>query len=289
MSDYFGALMNLSGLGGRARAAIAPAHGAAAGGDIVESESVRVAPAAPAAQPHVAEPAPLPIAKGAAPENAAIKSAAIESAAAANVGARLAMPADATADSQPAQRAVAGPVTELAPAAALAAPMAAEPQAIVRAALKWVAGDPHTIADRREIAQQVIGAPRAPAAATTTRMSQPGTVAIEKTEIVGIDAAPRMQVAPRDPGADLATEAIRAPAQNVTPAARIVAGEPAAPGRVAPATVADEIVEISIGAISVRVDAPVLQALPAPPRPARIPSERPAAVSALSRRALRRF
>ena len=54
MSDYFGALMNLSGLGDRARGPVAPANAPDAGGDIVESEVVReaVATPAPAAQPY---------------------------------------------------------------------------------------------------------------------------------------------------------------------------------------------------------------------------------------------
>ena len=294
MSDYFGALINLSGLG--ARAPMAPAPAVQAGGDIVESETVReaIAPATPAARPRVLEPPTLPIANGAAREGAAP-----ERVAAGNAVGRPAMPADSM-EPQPAQRTAAEPMTELAPAAVVT-PIAAEPHhAIVRAALQWVAGDPHAIADRRGIEeQQEIVAPRAAAAAITTPISQPTTASrrgqgarptIEDVEIVGIGTAPRMQVAQRDPAADLETEVIREAAQqNVTPAARIVAAEAAASGRVAPALVADEIVEISIGAISVRVDAPVLQASAAPQTPARIPLERPAAVSALSRRALRRF
>jgi len=289
MSDYFGALMNLSGLGEQGRAPIAPAHAAQAGGDIAESETVREA-VAPAAQPRVPEPG-LPIANSAALERAA-----------AGIAESLPLPADAMAEPQPAPRAATQPMTALTPAAAVAAPMAAEPHhAVVRAALEWVADDPHNVADRRGIAkEQEIIAPHAPAAATTTRMSQPGTAvsarvqparpAIEEVEIVGIGAAPRMQVAQHGPAADRETEATRTRAQqNVAPAARIVAGEAAASGRAAPAIVADETVEISIGAISVRVDAPVLQASAAPPTPARVASERPAAVSALSRRALRRF
>jgi hypothetical protein len=89
--------------------------------------------------------------------------------------------------------------------------------------------------------------------------------------------------------ADAETATTRASGQaNAAPPARIIGTAPAVSGRVAP-TVADETVEISIGAIHVRVDAPVPQALAAPAPAARLPSARSVAGSALSRRALRRF
>jgi hypothetical protein len=98
--------------------------------------------------------------------------------------------------------------------------------------------------------------------------------------------APPMQAAYRLPVTAVETATRASAPVNAAPPARIVATEPAASGRVAP--VADETVEIAIGAIHVRVDAPVLQASAAPAAPARMPSERSAS-SALSRRALRRF
>jgi hypothetical protein len=289
MSDYFGALMNLSGLGGSARAPVAPGNAPDAGGDIVESEVVREAAATmPAAEQSGPAPVVPPIASRAAPERAAPESAAEP----------VAVPAPVAADFPAAQPAAAPRIIATVPAPTAAAPIAAAPHhAIVRAALEWVASDPHAIADRRDIAQEedIVALP-APADATTG-LSRPGSAAsarersaspgIEEAEIVEVDTAPPTQAAHRLPVAavETATRSASAPA-NAAPSARIV-GEPAASGRVAPA--ADETVEISIGAIHVRVDAPVLQAAAAPAAPARMSSERSTASSALSRRALRRF
>jgi hypothetical protein len=304
MSDYFGALMNLSGLGDRARGPVAPANAPDAGGDIVESEVVReaVATPAPGAEQHGPASMALPIAGSAAAESAAAESAATESAAAESAAGHLPMLAPAAADLRPAEPAPARRITstEVAPATANAVPMAAEPRhAVIRAALEWVASDPHNIADRRDIAEaQDIVAVSAPAAAKITGMSRPSTVAsaraqpasptIEEVEIVGIGTAPRMEIPHRLLVADVETATTRTSSQTIAvPSARIVGTGPTASGRVAPVTVADETVEISIGAIHVRVDAPVPQA-PSAPAP-RMPSERSAASSALSRRALRRF
>ena len=199
------------------------------------------------------------------------------------------------------------PATAVAPASAVAAPMAAEPHhAIVRAALEWVASDPHTIVDRRGIAEeQDIVAVSAPADARMTGMPRPGSASsareqltsptIEEAEIVKVGTAPRMEVSHRLLVANVEPATTRASSQaNAAPSVRIVGTQPAASGRVAPMTAADEIVEISIGAIHVRVDAPVPQAPSAPAPSARMssertPSGRSVASSALSRRALRRF
>jgi hypothetical protein len=287
MSDYFGTLMNLCGAGARARGPSAQANAPNAGGDIVQTEVVREAVAAPAssAAPHRPPSVTLPITSSAPAESAA---------------GHLPMPAPAALQST--ELAPAGRMTGDPPATAVAAPMAAEPHhAIVRAALEWVAGDPHNNVDRRDIGeQQDIVAVPAPADARTTGMPRPGSASsareqlapptTEKAAIVGVGTGPQMEVPQRLLVADVETAITRAsPQASAAPAARIVGAGPAASGRVAPVTAADEIVEISIGAIHVRVDAPVPQVPAAPAPSARKPSARSAASSALSRRALRRF
>ena len=168
MSDYFGALMNLSGLGGGVRGPVAPANAPDAGGDIVESEVVREAVAAmPAAQPPGPMPMAPPIIGRGAPERAAPESAAEH----------LPLSAPAAADFSPAQR-TAARITSTAPgaAAAVAAPITAEPHhAVVRAALEWVASDPHNGADRRDITEEYdIVAVSASADARIAGRSRPG-------------------------------------------------------------------------------------------------------------------
>lgn len=289
MSDYFGALMNLSGLGGGARGQVAPANAPDAGGDIVESEVVREAVAAmPAAEPPGPARAAPPIIGRAASERASLESAAEH----------VPLSAQSAADFSPAQE-TAARITSTAPGAAVATPITAEPHhAIVRAALEWVASDPYNIADRRDITEEhdivavsasadarMAGRSR-PGAASSAR-EQPASPTIGQAEVVGIGKTPRMEVWHRLPAPDVEAAPPRASAPaSAAPSSRIVT-EPAVFGRVAP--VADETVEISIGAIHVRVDAPVPQVPAAPAPAAHMPSAGSAAGSALSRRALRRF
>lgn len=146
-------------------------------------------------------------------------------------------------------------------------------QAMVRAAMRWVAAD--------AVAQQV-SAPIADAQA-------------HQVEGASVDATPRVQKHEVDlPSQRVGhTEAAARPALP-DPAARAVTTTPAmiptAP--VSPPVARDEIFEVSIGAIHVRVDAPAVQTVPAPQAPPAGPSRASAARpqrSALSRRALRRI
>ena len=289
MSDYFGALMNLSGLGGGARGLVAPANAPDAGGDIEESEVEAVA-AMPAAEPPGPARAAPPIIGRAGSERASPESGAEH----------VPLSAQAAADFSPAQGTAARTISTVpGAAAAVAAPIIAEPHhAIVRAVLEWVASDPYDIADRRDITEEhdivamsasadarMAGRSR-PGAASSAR-EQPASPTIGEAEVAGIGKTPRMEVSHRLLAADVEAAPPHASARaSAAPSSRIVT-EPAVFGRVAP--VADETVEISIGAIHVRVDAPVPQAPAAPAPAAHMPSAGSAAGSALSRRALRRF
>ncbi len=165
------------------------------------------------------------------------------------------------------------------PAAARAETMTADEapdlgQAMVRAAMRWVAAD--------AVAQQV-GASVAHAPAHTREVIAPREV----------DATPRRQRL----GDDLPSQRIGhteaasvVPDATARPATTTPAMIPVAP--LSPAPVArNEIVEVSIGAIHVRVDAPAVQAVQSPQAPPAAPRATVARPqrSALSRRALRRI
>lgn len=148
--------------------------------------------------------------------------------------------------------------------------------AMVRAAMRWVAAD---------AAAQQIGAPVAETQThhreVLTDREVDVTSGVQKVE----DALPFHRVSHTENPAPLAS-----PAPTTRPVNTTLAMIPAAP--LSPAPVArNEIVEVSIGAIHVRVDAPAVQTVgpqapaPAPPRATAARPQR----SALSRRALRRI
>ncbi len=121
------------------------------------------------------------------------------------------------------------------------------------------------------------------------RVSKAHRPPIEEVEIVGIGTAPRLDVPHRLVVADAetATTGASAPA-NAAPPARFIGTR----RRLHPAVLRQRLptrpVEISIGAIHVRVDAPVPQAPAAPAPAAHMSSARSAAVWAVAA-ALRRF
>lgn len=152
-------------------------------------------------------------------------------------------------------------------------------QAMVHAALRWVAADVQSLSASTEIALTPEPTPPIPAQELTTHKITPAT----RPSVSAPEAGPA-------PGATtLPPEALTplrvAPIRHLEP---IDQPSPWASGTRRPAS-HDETVEITIGAIHLRVDAPpsqtVVQAPAPPPRP---PVDRPPR-SALSRRALRRI
>ena len=191
------------------------------------------------------------------------------------------------------------PVPEPAPASPIAltvpgerreapppAPREAPPQladAVVRAAMRWVATDPQTRPQVRAVEQP--GPGPTPAASTEGMPPRPAPEAPTREEPPPVaDAAAPPALSPRTPGP--------APSELTEIAARAIEPVPRLPIAPRAAERGGEILEVSIGAIHVRVDAPAAQtvarpaAAPAAPQRTAVHSSRR---GALSRRALRRI
>jgi hypothetical protein len=269
MSDYFGALMNLSGVAARP----APMTGqvAAPAPDVVELDVVReVAPAhaAPAAEPRGsvaprAIPAmPPPIETKGQPQSQPARPAAT-------------MP---TIVLSPAPTSAVAPAEETRVSSVTPEPIS---RRLIRAATKWVAADPQVLA--------TLAATEQPA-----RRSDPVPAALQDRVVP--PGRERSASSRHEPNATTTTDAAPAPARIIEPpsrvieAARDVFAEPRAAARSIPTMVQEETVEVSIGAIHVHVDAPPQAVKPAPEMvPVRAPVAAARAGSALARRALRRI
>ena len=166
---------------------------------------------------------------------------------------------------------------------ALESPQRDPGQAVVRAAMRWVAEMPQarTVAPmttERQPSSLEIGVER-PVTIASPPVSRAHRLDVETP---GPDATPTLQISREVTREEpVVAQAVPMPVARPTP-------WPTAKAPVA----RDEVVEVSIGAIHVRVDAPQVQTIanPAPPPPA--PARRAAtseARSALSRRALRRI
>jgi hypothetical protein len=263
MSDYFGALMTSSGLTdppGTSVHSRQPSDAAPdADADIVELDAMHDAdghvsrpqqghgplPAGDAALPSAAwpagaaPPAPIPVPSVPGPSSRPPANNA---------------PASAGAD------AATGIVSDTIVNSPGTASQDASRSRMIRAAVEWVAADPHNIGTM----------PGAEARASPGARADSGPVAIEATQTPG---------SPTD----------------MTPA-QIVRGAPSPTppaSRARPASIAEDVVEISIGAIHVRVDAPApsttARIAPQEGAPSRPSPARPTTHSALSRRALRRI
>lgn len=285
MSGYFDALMRSSGMdiGGRAPATAYVERSPAA----TASRAVETAPASQQAV------APIPAADS-------IEQPVLE------VAPARSAPSMPDADAHGAQAAFAGPdevrphtmtdADSVADAPAVPATRPAEGtkpdlgQQLVRAAMQWVAADPQHVPAVAKVVP-----PR----------GQPPLSRDEGTSVIA--PSPVLSRPPRDRGVDASAEPLRATVAT-PPALDLTTHEPFAPpalpirsarqaAAVPPVPVAsssrDEVVEVSIGAIHVRVDAPSAQtvARPATMSPATGPRAGTATPvrSALSRRALRRI
>jgi hypothetical protein len=286
MSEYFDALMNLSGFAGGGRSpATDVSH---TGADVVEIEESREAIATPTSPSSPSRPSTL------APN--------VASNTATEIGTnhlRASLPA------APVLRAAAGGMASIdaTPTTAGTTWIAAEPRdTIVRAALEWVGADSQGVPDRQDIAEQQDVVPE-PARAGSKMPTIPRRSSalqsgpeehrlprIDEVEVVGSRAPFRAEVSRHvliddvtlmTPGASLHA--------NAVPFGHTAINGTPGPARAVPVAISDEIVEISIGAIHVRVDGPVPQLAAAEASSARMLSERAAANSALSRRALRRI
>jgi hypothetical protein len=281
MSDYFGALMNSSGLAAAARPSALPAAGlSSADVDIVETDGIREMAADPATPttPPAAPPAQAPAMSDrtaereiaptiqVAPSVAGAPASMQASAAETNDAATAPTPADARMQVAPAAAAPPAP----------AAAVDVRSHAVVRAALDWVAADPQNAARSRP--------PTAAATAPARLLPSPAKPLPEAPPRIVVDQVriPTVAVAPP-------TNAVQpAPIPHDRPREQVRSGAHAA-ASAAP----DEIVEISIGAIHVRLDTPAPQtvaaATPVPASPTRPSSDRSVAHSGLARRALRRI
>jgi len=272
MSDYFGALMNFSGLAAAPRASVPTPAGAPHATDIMESDVVReVAVDRPTAAPRRAAPLTAPLANlASAAEQASPTARLLPSPAPTPAAAETARSLAPDAISVPASPIAPAPVAATAPAN-----MPAEHgRALVRAALSWVAADPES-ADEAP----ALNSPTPPRQAPREPSVRPEPARAVPDDI---DVAPAQARARTEPA----------------PPARVIRFEPPEPARAtarpATAEAPDEIVEISIGAIHVRVDAPApttaARTLPAAaPSSPRSNSEPVHERSALARRALRRI
>lgn len=271
MSDYFDALMRSSGMpiGGAAPAIAPPA--------IVPPATVPPQQAvAPVPVVHRVEQPAAPAPEGT--DHAARGGPAAPTGITSQPPAR-ALAAEKVAASQPAAAPVAEP------------PLPARGPALVRAAMQWVAAGP----------QQAPGieAPMPPRERSLPAVIEATSVSATSHVIQDRDAAPEARspaATPRRDTAPLRSTAHASPHEpeqvQVVPtrSARLSAVPPMP---VAP-PVRDEVVEVSIGAIHVRVDAPALQTVagPAVTSPATAAPRAGSTTlprSALSRRALRRI
>ena len=159
-------------------------------------------------------------------------------------------------------------------------------QTLARAALQWVAADPLNARDPHAVRAMEEHAPALPARQLAPRDAADATAPVPQRIATDAQAsqatAPSIErtvLLPPPPAQLLAPPPQRAPAATWRE-------PPAAPAR-------EEMLEVSIGAIHLRVDAPAVQAIAkAPAAPPGTSASRPASFaprSALSRRALRRI
>jgi hypothetical protein len=157
-------------------------------------------------------------------------------------------------------------------------------QAMMRAAMRWVAADPEFPAST---APEVTPPPR-PSDQDPARRDDPSVRVAGSSAGDGRHAA-RPTTRPAPPPTRSIVTPVSMPASRGEEA---VARTPARTSEPTYLARHDEMVEVSIGAIHVRVDAPAPQTVTAPPPPAagkRPVAERPPARSGLARRALRRI
>jgi hypothetical protein len=250
--DYFGALLRSAGHAMTAT----PAVMQAAGDDLVEFDVEREAPRPEARRE--ATPAPAPSRTSALPP----------------VVAPVALQrADGELPPLP-FRDTQSPATHDVPSSPQTPLVDASPplHAVVHAALTWVAADPRMRAMPGTSAQED---PPPPAAFEPSTPAQPAEDASEEIEHL----APAHADAPDTLPAQRPRNATRATSER-----RARSSTPAAPPR-------EEVIEISIGAIHLRVDAPAPQTIVAAPAPApaAAPVRAPTPRSPLSRRALYRL
>jgi hypothetical protein len=274
MSDYFGALMRSSGLAvGGATPIVSPRAEAPMALEVegerpalrAEVSAWPTVVEAPRAAPQSPMPGVLP-----AQDGAAERAEPTREAAASDTPVPTPLPSTSiTTKATP-------PLPEPDAAGPPQAPVAA--QALVRAAMRWVAAGPHEVRTKSPVANE-------PKPQEATRVRSPD--ALREQRSPARDESRRSH-----PGRE---DASSAPG----PALPALASRPLAPPpatlRPDPPTVAsprDDSVEVSIGAIHVRVDAPATQTVartpPQPPTPRAANAPRPER-GALSRRALRRI
>ena len=274
MTGYFGALMRASGMAIAGRVPpVAPA-----GPRTMEIDAERNADALPEPSARTA-PTPAPI------ESPARPATVVESRAS-NVirtDAPVEMPAPIATD--PARPPV--PVREDEPPAVRVAepPKPVLAQTLIQAAMKWVAAD----TDVRRVAPAAsVPEPVAPVPARGESLTITSTNRHERE--ASFESPRTNHTAAIIPSADhvVAREAI------ATPVAATRSTAVAMPATIAPPAAAprDEVIEVSIGAIHVRVDASAAQTIarPAPPTPQPRRTANPALQrSGLARRSLRRI
>jgi hypothetical protein len=286
MSDYFGALLRSSGvvLGLGAREAVATGALAASVG--IEAE------AAPDARPQAATPQEHPVVATSRETRAPIdeptqqrvarthdEQARVSPLHAVRPQARVAPDADTSKSARSGEPV--DPVLQAPREPERDAPSSGPPvrEALVRAAMRWVAADPQASLQPVDAAAGLSAPPVIVQESSVVRRApRPGPAVEQKTQ-----SSP-----PAEAHAPVRTfDGPRAvPSRSTAEATRVPA--------IAAPTVRDEHVEISIGAIHVRVDAPASQTLArvpvSPPPTTRSPSASPGPVrSGLARRALRRI
>lgn len=291
MSDYFGALMRSSGLavGGAAPVVVPQADRPPAMEVVVEQ---RVAPAAeppvtPAAREAVGVAAPIPAPPAPpVPTVPPAQQPPTERDTARRESVLPEAPQPAAMPTSPAVAAAAPNMSateigEVPPPQPTAQAVAAH--ALVRAAMQWVAAGPQQD-HARSLAVDMPGHERA---ATMRARGEHAEIRERHTRTSGEpgERSPADHHAHANPATDA-----RPPA-TARPLARAAEREPTP---IAPPTPRDEPVEISIGAIHLRVDAPAAQTVartpPAPPAAASRAASTPRTErSALARRALRRI
>jgi hypothetical protein len=283
MSGYFGALMRSTGMaiGDRAPAMTADVP---RGLELnVEHVPAATPAATPAPSPRIA-PAPLPVAPVAsllnppAPATHPTRSmdARVDEVPAVPVAEPSRSRATAERDSDEPRR----------PAPLVNQPKPDPGQALVKAAMRWVAADAQNV----RTPAHVVTPPDPPLAIGDHVRAEATDRRPQRLELPTIEVAPPPTTTTSGPAPSKAVE-VRVPAEVLpvpnrrTPPAPTLAPQPP--------LARDEVIEVSIGAINVRVDAPAAQTVARPAAPAPAPVTRratsPIARSALSRRSLRRI
>jgi hypothetical protein len=279
MSGYFDALMRSSGMTiGRPKRAPTQLEPAAIGGDVdrsttsADENAVRSAstPHAPLHTADAVEPPMPPRVLGSVDRHAYQEPD------------TAATPAHGAAEAavQPPKKPSATPVESLTPDLG---------HTLVRAALRWVAAGTHPDRPASAVKDVAQGVPRPPQSSPAVH-EQNSTIATKRLHRDDDHAQPESRNGARAAPVLLNVAAEESVAAKPLPIrASLVAPAPLPP--VAP-PVRDEVVEVSIGAIHVRVDAPPAQTAARPAAPP-VATQRAASTapprSALSRRALRRI